>query len=193
MVEALTSLATSAGLGIGAGINAYATFLAFGLLSRNFPDLFKGDLATFFSSTPALILFGILYTIEFLADKIPAVDHVWDIIHTFVRPVAGALVALAAAHPGVPRGVVITSAILGGGMALGSHLTKASLRAASTATTAGIANPILSIGEDIFAFAGSAMAIFVPFLFLALLLLVIIPVVYLVRLAFRRRSRAAVS
>ena len=83
----------------------------------------------------------------------------------------------------------MTSAIIGGGMALGSHLTKASLRAASTATTAGIANPVLSIGEDIFAFAGSAMAIFVPFVFLLLLLIVIVPVVYVIRLAFRRRAR----
>src|SRR5512145_855688 len=103
----MTTLLTSLGLGLGAGVNAYATLLVFGLMSRWKPGLFDRDLSEFFSSTPVLITVGVLYVIEFLADKIPAVDHVWDAVHTFVRPVAGALVGWAATANEMPKGVVI--------------------------------------------------------------------------------------
>ena len=86
----LTSLLTSAGLGLGAGINAYATLLVFGLLARWQPAMFHDDMARFFATTPVLVVVGILYLIEFLADKVPTVDHVWDVIHTLIRPAAGA-------------------------------------------------------------------------------------------------------
>ena len=85
----ISSLLTSVGLGMGAGINAYATLLVFGLLARWQPMWFNDDLAHFFASTPVLIVVGVLYVIEFVADKIPTVDHVWDVIHTFIRPAAG--------------------------------------------------------------------------------------------------------
>ncbi|MGH6692806.1 MAG: DUF4126 domain-containing protein, partial [Gammaproteobacteria bacterium] len=86
----MSSLLTSIGLGLGAGVNAYATLLVFGLLSRWKPGMFDRELAEFFSSTPVLITVAVLYVIEFLADKIPVVDHAWDAVHTFVRPAAGA-------------------------------------------------------------------------------------------------------
>jgi len=164
MTSVLTSLLTSAGLGAGAGVNSYATLLVFGLLSRWQPGMFPGELAAFFSRTPVLIAVGVLYTIEFVADKVPAVDHVWDLIHTFIRPVAGALVAWAAAAPGVPRGVIILASIVGGGAALMTHATKATVRAASTVTTGGTANPLLSLIEDAFAFLNAVVAIFLPWL-----------------------------
>jgi len=89
----ISLLLTSAGLGLGAGINAYATLLVFGLVARWQPGLFHDDLARFFASTPVLIVVVVLYLVEFAADKVPTVDHVWDVIHTLIRPVAGALVA----------------------------------------------------------------------------------------------------
>ncbi|MBV9496815.1 MAG: DUF4126 domain-containing protein, partial [Acidobacteria bacterium] len=167
----------------GAGINSYATLLVFGLLSRWQPRMFSGELASFFAQTPVLIVLGVLYTIEFVADKVPAVDHVWDVIHTFVRPLAGALVAWAAAAPGVPRGVVIFAAVLGGGAALTTHAAKATLRVASTATTGGTANPILSFVEDVFAFVNAILAVFLPWL---ALLAVLVGVLLVIR--FRRRN-----
>lgn len=168
MIETVT---TALGLGLGAGVNAYATLLVFGLLSRLNPKLFDSDLATFFGSTPVLIALGVMYSVEFLADKIPAVDHAWDLIHTFVRPVAGALVAFASITPEMPQGVVILATVVGGGAALGSHFVKSSVRGVSTVTTGGAANPILSLGEDLYAIVQSLLAILLPWIFLILLLL----------------------
>lgn len=163
----ISSLLTSAGLGIGAGINAYATMLVFGLLARWQPAIFHDELARFFSSTPVLIVVGLLYAIEFVADKIPTVDHIWDIIHTFIRPVAGAVVAWAAVSDRIPHGAVIIASALAGGVALGAHATKATIRGASTLSTAGIANPILSLFEDVFAFAAAIIAVLLPWLVIA--------------------------
>src|SRR5205085_2065534 len=81
------------GLGVGAGVNAYATLLVFGLLARWHPSMFHDDLAKFFASTPVLVVIGALYLVEFVADKVPTIDHIWDVIHTFIRPVAGGVVA----------------------------------------------------------------------------------------------------
>ncbi|MEA2162887.1 MAG: hypothetical protein QOK37_1014 [Thermoanaerobaculia bacterium] len=160
----IASLLTSTGLGLGAGINAYATLLVFGLLSRWQPAMFHDELAHFFATTPVLITLAVLYLVEFAADKIPTVDHVWDVIHTVIRPIAGALVAWAAVSDRIPRGAVIVAAILAGGAALGSHATKAAVRGASTLTTAGVGNPILSLIEDVFAFVNAFVAIFLPWL-----------------------------
>lgn len=170
----ISSLLTSVGLGMGAGINAYATLLVFGLLARWQPAWFNDDLARFFALTPVLIVVGVLYLIEFVADKIPTVDHVWDVIHTFIRPAAGVLVAWAAVSDHIPHGAVIVASILAGGAALGAHATKATVRAASTVTTGGIGNPILSIVEDIFAFANAILAIFLPWVVLVVIVLVAI-------------------
>jgi hypothetical protein len=177
-----SSLLTSAGLGVGAGLNAYATMLVFGLLARFRPESFTGELPHFFASTPVLTLVGALYVIEFVADKVPAIDHVWDVIHTFIRPAAGALVAWAAVAKGLPHGALILASVLGGTTALGAHAAKATTRAASTVATGGLANPFLSLAEDVFAFAGALVALFLPLLVLVVLLLVVL---FFVRLARR--------
>jgi hypothetical protein len=184
MTSIIASLLTSAGLGVGAGVNAYATMLVFGLLARLRPGMFPDDLAHFFSSTPVLIALGVLYTVEFIADKIPAVDHVWDVIHTFIRPAAGALVAWAAVSDQIPHGAVILASVIAGSAALGSHLVKASVRGISTATTGGLGNPILSLLEDVFAFVNAILAIFAPLLVVVIVLLVSL---YFVHLGTRRR------
>ena len=170
----IPSLLTSAGLGLGAGINAYATLLVFGLIARWQPWLFHDELARFFATTPVLIVVGILYLIEFVADKVPAVDHVWDIIHTFIRPVAGALVGWAAVSNSIPRGAVIVASIIAGSAALGAHATKATVRAASTTMTFGLGNPILSLFEDIFAFIAAPLSIFLPWIVLGFIALIVI-------------------
>ena len=184
----MSNLFTAFGLGLGAGINSYATLLVFGLLARWKPLMFKSEMASFFASTPVLIVVGVLYLIEFLADKVPAIDHAWDVIHTFIRPAAGALVGWAATSQDVPKGVVIIASILAGGAALTTHTAKATLRAASTATTAGAANPILSIFEDIFAFVNAILAVFLPWI---LVIVVVIVSIFFIRLASRYRKRNA--
>ena len=173
----ISSLLTSTGLGVGAGINAYATLLVFGLLARWQPWLFHDDLATFFAKTPVLIVIGVLYLIEFVADKIPTVDHIWDLVHTVIRPAAGAVVAFAAVSNQIPRGAVIVATILAGSAALGAHATKATVRGISTATTGGLGNPILSLIEDVLAFISAIVAIFLPWLVLVLFALLVVLVV----------------
>jgi hypothetical protein len=183
----LTLLGTALGLGAGAGVNAYATLLVFGLMARFNPSFFPADLAGFFAQTWVLILLGVLYSIEFVADKIPAIDHIWDVIHTFIRPVAGAVVALAAAAPGTPKGIVILAGAIAGGAALTGHFTKASLRAVSTATTGGTANPVLSVIEDVYAVVQTALAVFLPFVCIAFAIVFLtIAIVFLTRVRSRR-------
>jgi hypothetical protein len=185
----IASLLTSAGLGLGAGINAYATLLVFGLVSRWQPAIFHDELARFFATTPVLITLAVLYLIEFVADKVPAVDHVWDVIHTIIRPLAGALVAWAAVSDRIPHGAVILASVIAGTAALGSHVTKAALRGASTVTTAGLGNPILSLLEDVFAFVNAVIAIFLPWL--VIVTMIVLSMIFLVMFKRIRRMRQA--
>jgi hypothetical protein len=168
MIELLTLAGTATGLGMGAGVNAYATMLVFGVVSRFYPHIFTGDLASFFASTPVLATVGVLYAIEFFADKIPALDHVWDAVHTFIRPLAGGLVAFSAANPEIPQGAVILASLIGGGAALSTHAAKATFRASSTVATGGVANPFISLVEDLFAVVQAVVAIFLPLVVLVL-------------------------
>ncbi|MBW3670535.1 MAG: DUF4126 domain-containing protein [Acidobacteria bacterium] len=168
-MSSISFLGTALGLGAAAGINAWATLLVYGFLARFYPSLFSGDLAEFFASTPVLITVGAAYLVEFVADKVPAVDHVWDLIQTFVRPFAGAVLAFGSAKEEMPGAMMILAAVIGGGAALTTHLGKAALRGASTASTGGLANPFLSLVEDIFAFGQAVLAIFLPWVVLAML------------------------
>jgi hypothetical protein len=177
----MSKLLTAIGLGLGAGVNAYATLLVFGLLTRWRPTLFEGELATFFSSTPVLIGLAVLYAIEFIADKVPAVDHVWDAIHTFVRPAAGALVGWAASSNQLPQGAVVLATVVAGGAALSTHAAKASIRLASTTTTAGSVNPIISLVEDVFAIGTSIIAVILPWLVAAIVVVLVVAFFLLIR------------
>jgi hypothetical protein len=181
----MSTLLTAVGLGLGAGVNAYATLLVFGLLSRWRPTFFEGELAAFFSSTPVLIALGVLYAIEFIADKVPAVDHVWDAIHTFVRPAAGALIGWAATSNQLPEGAVVLATVMAGGAALSTHAAKASVRLASTTTTAGSVNPILSLVEDVFAIGTAFIAVFLPWL-VAVVIVVMAVAFFLLLRRFRK-------
>ena len=181
----ISSLLTSAGLGLGAGINAYATLLVFGLLARWQPTMFHDDIARFVATTPVLVVVGILYLIEFLADKVPTIDHLWDVIHTLIRPAAGALVAWAAVSDKIPHGAVIVASVIAGGAALGSHATKATVRGASTLMTGGLGNPFLSLIEDGFAFLNAVAVIILPWVVIPMFLIMLLLFVT----AYRRLCR----
>jgi hypothetical protein len=113
---------------------------------------------------------GGLYIVEFFADKIPYVDSVWDVVHTFIRVPAGVIVAYAATSDMDPS-IYIPAALVGGGFAFASHGTKAAARAAANLSPEPVSNWTLSIAEDIIAFAGSFLAVFAPFV-IALVLLI---------------------
>ena len=189
-MSSISFLGTALGLGAAAGVNAWASLLVYGILARYYPTFFSGDLAEFFASTPVLVTVGVAYLVEFVADKIPAVDHVWDVIQTFIRPIAGAVLAFGAAQEEMPGAVMVLAAVIGGGAALTTHLGKATLRGASTASTGGIANPFLSLIEDVFAFGQAVLAIFLPWVVIGLLIALVV-VVVIWRVRRRGRDRAA--
>jgi hypothetical protein len=195
MGNGVSLLGTGLGLAAGAGLNAYAVLLVYGGVARFFPDAFPGPIAHLLASTPALAVSGVLFLLEFLADKIPGLDHVWHVLHSVVRPLVGALLAVASV---APEGSMLLDVIAGGGggvVALVAHLVKSATRLTSTALTAGVANVALSLAEDVLAFLQSLVAIFLPMVALGvvaalgLLFLVTVPrVARSVNLHSRRRA-----
>ncbi|MCM3875579.1 MAG: DUF4126 domain-containing protein, partial [Thermoanaerobaculia bacterium] len=90
---------TGLGLSAAAGLNSYAVLLVYGAMARFFPEDYPGSIARLMASTPALTVAAVLFLLEFFADKIPGLDHFWHLLHSFVRPVVGALVAIASVQP----------------------------------------------------------------------------------------------
>ncbi len=153
---------TGLGLSAAAGLNSYAVLLVYGTMARLFPEDYPGSIARLLSTTPALAFASVLFLMEFFADKIPGLDHFWHLLHSFVRPVVGALVAIAAVQPEGSPVLNVVAGGSGGAVALVSHLVKSATRLTSTALTAGIANAGLSLAEDILAFLQSFVSIFLP-------------------------------
>src|SRR5207249_9461984 len=115
---------------------------------------------------PHAVVIGValfLYAVEFFADKIPYGDTAWDTLHTFIRPPAAAILAYAAVA-GVPEPWRIVAALVAGGVALTSHGTKATTRAAVNTSPEPISNWVLSVGEDGFAIALAWLAAAHPLL-----------------------------
>jgi hypothetical protein len=145
------SITTLLGAAFAAGLNIYATVLALAALHR-FDIIHLPAGMHLLASTPVIVAAGTLYAIEFVADKVPFVDSVWDAINTFIRPAAGALLAYGIVGPVEPQWQVV-AALAGGGVALTSHLAKASTRAAVNVSPEPFSNWILSLLEDLLVFA----------------------------------------
>jgi hypothetical protein len=138
-------------------------------------------------STPSLIVFGAAVLIELTADKFPLVDHALDAVQSLIKPLAGAFVMATVVADWAPLYVTVLSIIVGGSAAGVVHLTKAKVRLLSTATTAGLGNPLLSASEDSVALAGSVGSILAPpLLLLVLLLLAAAALAYLITRPRRR-------
>ncbi|HYH12838.1 MAG TPA: DUF4126 domain-containing protein [Thermomicrobiales bacterium] len=167
----LAALLSSLGLALPAGLNAWLPFLILALADRYTSQIDLDAPFDFISSTPGLIIILLLLPIELLVDKIPGADHVSDLAHTFIRPVAGAILAAAVADASHDLNVWF-AAILGVGGAGATHAVKMSTRPVITASTGGVGNPVASIVEDVASVVSSLIAIFVP-----LLLIVILPLI----------------
>jgi hypothetical protein len=191
-MELLAALGRTMGFSFAAGINLYATVAILGLAKRygwvTLPDQF-----TVFDNDVVIVTALVLYAIEFVADKIPWVDSVWDAVHTAIRPVGGAVIAVATLGDASPtlQGLV---ALLGGTLAAGTHFTKAGTRAAANTSPEPFSNWALSLGEDLFVVGLSALALQYP---IAAAVVVIVGVVvmmvfatWIVRAVRRRFSRA---
>ena len=142
----IETLGLALGAGFSSGLNLYATIATLGLLERfgviHLPPSLHG-----LSHSAVLGIAVVLYVLEFFADKIPYIDTAWDVIHTFIRPPAAAFLAFSAAGA-APAEWRWGAALLAGGVALTSHGTKASARAAVNTTPEPFSNWILSFGED---------------------------------------------
>jgi hypothetical protein len=149
-------LGLALGAGFSSGLNLYATVATLGLLQRFGVIHLPASLQVL--SHPWVIgIAGALYVIEFFADKIPYVDTAWDAVHTLIRPPAAAILAYASAAAAPPEWRW-GAALLAGGVALTSHGTKASARAAANASPEPFSNWTLSFGEDVLAVWLSWMA-----------------------------------
>lgn len=154
-MESVQTVGAMLGLGLLSGIRLYLTLFALGLIVRlnwinlPFPAEHLGALA----STPVLVLSGAACGIEFIADKIPWVDSLWDSIHTFVRPIGAALLGLAVLE-GADASTQIIMAILAGGAAFTSHASKASMRLSANHSPEPFSNLLLSAAEDLVVPAG---------------------------------------
>jgi hypothetical protein len=176
------------GLSASAGLNAYVPLLVVGLIAR-FTDWIKlSPPWDTISNEWVLLALGVLFLVEALADKIPAVNHLNDIIQTFVRPVAGAIVFAASAHAITDVAPVL--AMICGLLISGTvHGAKAlAVRPAVTVTTGGAANPIVSTLEDLLAFVLSIVAVLIPVVLGALICVV---AAWLIWLIWRRINQEA--
>jgi uncharacterized membrane protein len=140
-------------------------------------------------STPVTIVLIAVAVAELLADKVPLLDHALHVVQIVVKPAAAAVLVAGTAHPQNPD-VLVGLMILGALNALGVHAISASTRVGSTATTAGLGNPVLSTGEDAAAFGTTLLAFFAPFAAAALALFVGATLFFVVRAIFRRPRRA---
>jgi hypothetical protein len=189
------TLGRTLGFAFAAGVNLYATVAILGLAARygwvDLPAQYQ-----IFNNDVVIGVAIVLYVIEFFADKIPYVDTLWDMIHTVIRPIGGALIAVATLGDTSPtvEGLV---ALAGGLVAAGSHLTKTSTRAMANASPEPFSNWILSLGEDLLVVGLGFLALKYPIaaLVVAAILIAIVVmfaavIIRTVRRWFSRRASA---
>lgn len=164
IVDAVSTTGLAVALAACAGFRAWMPLLLAGGLSRvGFLEL--GPSFGFLASNKALAIFALATALEFLGDKVPTVDHALDMLSTFLRPAAGAVLAASAfGRIADPAQSIALGIAIGAPSALVPHAAKAALRAASTTFTAGLGNPVLSLIEDVATVALFALAVLVPIL-----------------------------
>lgn len=162
MTQLISTIAIAMGSSWVSGINLYASVATLGLLGRFANLQLPGELQVL-TSWWVIGVAAALYVVEFFADKIPYLDSTWDVIHTFIRVPAGAILA-AGAFGDFDRTVQVIALLLGGGLALSSHGTKASTRAMLNVSPEPVSNTVASILEDIIAVVTIVCSLFVPVL-----------------------------
>jgi len=186
-MQGFLGIFTSFGLSTSAGLNAYLPLLIVALVGR-FTHLIRlNEPFDVLTSWWTIGVLTVLLLIEILADKIPVVDSANDVIQSFVRPVAGAILFAANAntisdiHP-------VLAMICGLFLAGGVHLVKAAVRPAVTATTGGTMNPVLSTAEDVVSALTAFLAILLPTLLAIVLLMAVLIIGWWLWVRHRRRA-----
>jgi len=196
-MDLISTLGRTIGFSFAAGVNLYATVAMLGLASRfgwvTLPPQYQA-----FNNDLVIGAALVMYLVEFFADKIPYVDSLWDVVHTVIRPIGGALIAVTTLGHAAPATQALVG-LLGGAVAASSHLTKTSTRAAANVSPEPFSNWFLSLGEDAFVVGLGYLALQHPAaaLVVASVLLVVIGafalvIVRTVRAWFHRRRRTAV-
>jgi len=194
-VDLLATLGRTLGFSLAAGVNLYATVAILGLAARygwvTLPPQYQA-----FNNDVIIVAALVMYVVEFFADKIPYFDSLWDAIHTAIRPIGGALIAVTTLGDASPAMQAFV-ALLGGAVAASSHLTKTSTRAAANTSPEPFSNWILSLAEDVFAVGLGYTALAHPVIALAIAVVVLafiavfaVVIVRTVRRWFRRRRPA---
>ena len=159
-METLALVGRTLGFSLAAGVNLYATVALIGLAARfgwvSLPPDFQA-----FGSLWVIGIASALYCVEFIADKVPWVDTLWDAVHTFIRPIGGAALAVAALGDASPS-MKILAGLLGGAVATSSHITKAGTRVIANTSPEPFSNWILSLSEDGFVVALGVLALKYP-------------------------------
>ncbi len=193
-MDTLVFLGRTLGFSVAAGVNLYATVALIGLASRFGMVTLPPEYAIFDNNW--VIGFALLlYAVEFVADKVPWVDTLWDTVHTFIRPLGGAAVAVAALGDASP-GMTALVALMGGTVAAGAHATKAGTRVVVNTSPEPISNWILSLAEDGFVVALGLLALKYPLAALAVSSVVIVGILMIAAVlirAFRRRFGRATA
>jgi hypothetical protein len=184
----METLSLVLGAGFSSGLNLYATVATLGLLQR-FGVIHLPETLLVLSHPLVLAIAGVLYVMEFLADKVPFVDSIWQAVHTFIRPPAAALLAFSATAA-APEAWRWGAALLAGGIALTSHGTKASARAAANMSPEPLSNWALSFGEDMLAVWLTWFATAHPRIAVVVVCLLLVVSLYLLYHLFRFLRRA---
>lgn len=158
------TLALAAGAAWLSGIRLYAMVSILGLLGKYGGLQLPGELSIL-ENQWVIGVSSALFVIEFIADKIPAVDSVWDVVHTFIRIPAGAVLAAGAFGEYDPA-IKVIAALIGGTLAFGSHATKTTTRAAVNTSPEPVSNLVVSTTEDVYAVGATFAAAFAPVLIL---------------------------
>ena len=191
MIELLTGLGRTLGFSFAAGINLYATVAILGLASRygwvSLPDQYR-----VFDNDLIIGAAIALYLVEFVADKIPWVDSIWDAFHTAIRPLGGAVIAIQTLGDASPATETLIG-LLGGTLAAGSHFTKAGTRAVANTSPEPFSNWILSFSEDVFVVSLGFLALKYPLIATMVVLMAVLLMVifagWIVRAVRRRWQR----
>jgi hypothetical protein len=189
LLDLVPAVALGIALAACAGLRAWLPLLLAGGLAR--AGLVQlGTAFQFLSSDRALVLFGVATLIELLADKVPALDHALDAVSTLLRPAVGSLLAASVLWPiSDPLVAIALGVAVGAPSSLVPHAAKSAARVASSAFTAGLANPVLSLIEDVAVIALIALAVLLPVLAAALIL----GIAFLALRLLRGRRRPAVE
>ena len=180
----LETLGFTLGTSFASGLNLYATVAAVGLFER-FGIVQLPDQLHVLAHPLVLGLALALFVIEFVADKIPYVDSVWDAVHTFIRPPAAAFLSYSAFAGGVPEEWKIGAALLAGSVALTSHGAKATTRTAANVSPEPVSNWTLSFAEDSIAIFLSWLASTHPLITAAVVVVLVVLAVLLIWHLFR--------